>query len=175
MRGAPTLKSKHEAPEEHVRRAPGPPLDGSAGAKGDAMPEDVNLTEAEHDQVEADAKDAEMLTEAELETIATRLNNAIDLPIMNEKTEQIVFVKIVKLIDRFLYSVLPNEIYELIRVASDGISEQDAALIEENLAELVNRKIDLPFLSESMEETVFRVVIGTIVRAMIKGKSLESG
>jgi len=137
------------------------------------MPEDVKLTKAEHDRVEADAQEDEMLTEAELEAIATRLNNAIDLPIMNEKTEQIVFVKIVKLIDRFLYGVLPNEIYELIRVVSDGISEQDAVLIEENLAELVNRKIDLPFLSESMEETVFRVVIGTVVRAMIKGRSIK--
>jgi len=139
------------------------------------MPNEVTLTGDEHEKVVADAAPGEMLTESELEAIATRLNHAIDLPLLKEGTEQIVFVKIVKLIDRFLYGVLPNEIYQLIKVVSDGISEQDAVLIEENLTQLVNRKVDLPFLSERTEETVFRVVIGTIVRAMIKGRSIEDG
>ncbi|MFC2077888.1 hypothetical protein ACFLTM_03690 [Candidatus Bipolaricaulota bacterium] len=139
------------------------------------MPDEVKLSEEEHEKVSADAKKGEMLTEKELEAIATRLNSAIDLPLLKEGTEQIIFVKIVKLIDGFLYGVLPNEIYELAHAASDGISEQDAVLIEENLTKLVNRKLDLPFLNERTEETIFRVVIGTIVKAMLKGRSLKGG
>lgn len=137
------------------------------------MPDGVKLSTDEHKKVEADAKKTSMLTEKELEAIATKLNHVIDLPLIKEGTEQIIFVKIVKLIDQFLYGVLPNEIYELIRVASDGISEQDAVLIEENLTNLVNRKIDLPFLNERAEETAFRVVIGVIVKALLKGKSIK--
>lgn len=137
------------------------------------MPDAVKLTATAYKKVGADADRAEMLTQKEVEAIATKLNKVINLPILKEDREQIIFVKIVKQIDRFLYGVLPNELYELIRVVSDGISEKDALIIEENLAKLANDYINLPFLTEPMEETVFRVVIGLIVRAMLKGESIK--
>ena len=137
------------------------------------MPDAVKLTATEYKKVGADAGKMEMLTQAEVEAIATKLNKVINLPILKEDKEQIIFVKIVKQIDRFLYGVLPNEIYELIRVASDGISEKDALVMEENLTKLANGYIYLPFLTEPMEETVFRVVVGLIVRAMLKGKTIK--
>ena len=68
-----------------------------------------------------------MLSTKGLEAIATRPNRAVGLPILKEETEQAVLVKIVKLSDRRLYSVPSNEIYGLLKAASDGISEQDAA------------------------------------------------
>jgi hypothetical protein len=141
--------------------------------KGVIVPDAVRLTATAYKKVGADAGKAEMLTQKEVEAIATKLNKVINLPILKEDREQIIFVKIVKQIDRFLYGVLPNELYELIRVASDGISEKDALIIEENLAKLANDYINLPFLTEPMEETVFRVVIGLIVRAMLKGESIK--
>jgi len=141
--------------------------------KGVTVPDAIKLTAAAYKSALADADKTEMLTQKEVEAIATKLNHVINLPLLNEKREQIVFVKIVKQVDMFLYRVLPNEIYELIRVASDGISEQDVPLIEENLAALANGYINLPFLSESQEETVFRVVIGVIVRSMMKGRTIK--
>ena len=141
--------------------------------KGVIVPDAVRLTATAYKKVGTDADKAEMLTQKEVEAIATKLNKVINLPILKEEKEQIIFVKIVKQIDMFLYGVLPNEIYELIRVASDGITDKDALIIEENLTKLANDYINLPFLTEPMEETVFRVVIGIIVRAMLKGKSIK--
>ena len=137
------------------------------------MPETVKLTAAAAKKADADAGGSTMLTKAEIEAIATKLNHAINLPILDEKREQVIFYKIVKKVDEFLYSVLPNEVYELIRVVSDGISPNDAVIIENNLAELATQYIDIPIVPKAMEETIYRVVIGTIVRAMLKGKSLK--
>lgn len=150
-----------------------PAADGGATSKGVIVPDAVRLTATAYKKVGTDADKAEMLTQKEVEAIATKLNQVINLPILKENREQIIFVKIVKQIDRFLYGVLPNELYELIRVASDGITEKDALIIEENLTKLANDYINLPFLTEPMEETVFRVIIGIIVRAMLKGKSIK--
>jgi len=137
------------------------------------MAETVKLSTTAYKKVEEDADGMQMLTKAEAEAIASKLNKVINLPILKEEAEQIILVKIVKRIDRFLYDVLPNEIYEMIRVASDGISEKDALILEQNLPPLANKYIDLPFLTEEMEEAVYRIVIGLLVRAMQKGKSIK--
>lgn len=137
------------------------------------MVDTVKLSATAYKKVGTDADGMEMLTKAEVEAIATKLNKVINLPILKEDREQIIIVKIIRQIDMFLYRVLPNEIYELIRVASDGISEKDALIMEENLTRLANDHINLPFLTEPMEETIFRVVIGLIVRAMLKGNSIK--
>jgi len=46
--------------------------------------------------------------------------------------------------------------------------------IEDNLVSLDVQYLSFPFLSRSKEETVYRVVIGRIVRAMLKGKTLDT-
>lgn len=115
-----------------------------------------------------------MLTQAEAEAIATKLNHAINLPILGEEKEQIVFCKIVKKIDEFPYSVLPNEIYELIWILDGGIDPSEATIIENNLAEIATKYVDIPIVPKAMEETIFRIVIGTIVRALMKGKTIDT-
>jgi hypothetical protein len=138
------------------------------------MTDNVHLTPEAAERASADAGQKEMLTQAEAEAIATKLNHSINLPILGEEKEQIVFCKIVKKIDEFLYSVLPNEIYGLIRIAEGGIDPHEAVMIENNLASIATKYIDIPIVPKAMEETIFRVVIGTVVRAMLKNKTINN-
>ena len=138
------------------------------------MADTVSLSNEAFNQAGTDASGTQMLTKDEVELIASKLNHAVNLPILNEAREQLVFSKLVMLIDRFLYNVLPNEIYELIRDASDGIQAHDLPNIEDNLVSLATEYLNIPFLSRSQEETVYRVVIGLIVRSMLKGNTLDT-
>lgn len=121
--------------------------------------------------LDADRK-IEMLTENELESIATQLNGVINLPVIGEAKEQVILVKLVKSIDRFIYQRVPNEIYELVRNSSDGVSDEEARLIEERLASGLNNNINIPYLTERMEQRAFEFVIGVIVNALRKNRSL---
>jgi len=135
---------------------------------------DVVLTENVFSQINIDMKEKEeMLTDAEVNALAIKVNNAINLPLIGEKKELKVFVKIIKWVDKQLYKLLPNEYYELVKDATDGITKEEALVIEERLTPLINEKINIPVLSEKMEAKLIGLVLGLIMNAMVKGFKLE--
>ncbi len=70
---------------------------------------DVVLNKNVFSQINIDMKDREeMLTDAEVNALAIKVNKAINLPLIGEKKELKVFVKIIKWVDRQLYKLLPN-------------------------------------------------------------------
>ena len=93
-------------------------------------------------------KKVEMLTDAEINALAQKVNKVINLQFLAEEKEFIVFGKIIKLVDRKLYHLLPNEYYELVKDSSDGISKEEAAKIEERLTPLINSVVNLPVITE---------------------------
>ena len=125
----------------------------------------------ENMQADMNAKTS-MLTDEQLNALAQKINAAINIPILGEKAELVVFAKIIKLIDVKLYELLPNEYYELINSVNDGISEEEAAMMTQRLSKLLNEKINIPFISEQKEEKLISLVIGYIVGAMVKGVKL---
>jgi hypothetical protein len=125
----------------------------------------------ENMQADMNAKTS-MLTDEQLNALAQKINSAINIPILGEKAELVVFAKIIKLIDAKLYELLPNEYYELINSMNDGISEDDATMMTHRLTRLLNERINIPFISEQKEEKLISLVIGYIVGAMVKGTKL---
>jgi hypothetical protein len=69
--------------------------------------------------------------------------------------------------------LLPNEYYELVKDATQGISKEEAAKIEERITPLVNKAVNIPVLSEKQEEKLISLVLGLILNAMVKGFKLE--
>jgi ribosomal protein S13 len=133
----------------------------------------LTLDKQSLERMDADMnKKAEMLTDEQVNAIAQMVNNAVNLPLLGEKAEFVVFAKIVRMLDRKLYEVLPNEYYELINDASNGISEEEAAKMEERLTNLLNEKVNIPFISERKEAILIGIVIGQVVRAMVNGFKL---
>lgn len=118
-------------------------------------------------------KQAEMLTDAEINALAQKVNKKINLPFLSEEKELVVFAKLVKWIDRELYKILPNEYYGLINDASNGLTTEEANDLRIRLTPMINKAINIPILSEESEEKLINTVLGAIIGAMIKGSKLE--
>ncbi len=108
------------------------------------------------------------LTPSEIKTIAERLNDKIDVPIINETREGKIFYKIVLRVDTFLYDNLPNEFYDLVRSVQDGIDDEEARRLTRRLSKLANDKIDIPYIPEQFEYWAIRMVISIIINAARK-------
>lgn len=133
----------------------------------------ITLTEDQRRQVKEDMDEKiEMLSDEEVEALASKLNDAINIPILRTGTEQTVFVKIVKQVDRALYKNLPNEIYGLVQSTTDGISDEDADNLRLVLATRLNKKINIPYVPEYLEQKIFELLIGLIVAAMRNNVSI---
>ena len=134
----------------------------------------ITLTEDQRNQVKSDMDvQIEMLTDTEVETLASRLNEKVDIPFMNEGTENTVLVKLVRKVDRLLYSSLPNELYGLVKNTRDGISDEEAEELESVLGTRLNKKIDILYIPEWIEQKVFETLIGLIVTAMRRNFSIS--
>jgi hypothetical protein len=114
------------------------------------------------------------MTTAEIIELATRLNKKINVPIINETGEQKILVKIILKIDNFLYDNLPNEFYDLVRDANNGIDDREARRLIRRLTRLANKKINIPYIPEFMERIAFKFVIGMIVKAARKNMQLST-
>ena len=117
-----------------------------------------------------------MLSEAQINYIADKLNKKINIPIVGEKFEKKLIVKGLEKIDVELDEHLPPEWAELLDDISDGIepgSPADLASIKQNLVEFLNKKINLPIIGEKSEAKLFEATIDIIFDALQKGKTLQ--
>jgi len=129
----------------------------------------ITLTEEQRKQVlhEMDVQ-IEMLSEKEVEALAAKLNEKIDLPFIVEGTEQVIFVKTVRNFDRLLYQNIPNELYGLVKTTSDGISDKDAEELKLVLGSRLNKTLEIPYIPEWVEQQILEILIGLVVDAMRK-------
>lgn len=133
----------------------------------------ITLTEEQRKAVKEDMdQKIEMLSDQEVEALASKLNEEIKLPFIKEGKEQTVFVKTVKLIDRNLYQCLPNELYGLVKDTSDGISDEEVKELSSVLATRLNYVIDIPYIPDWIEQDIFVFFIELITKAMRKNCSI---
>jgi len=134
----------------------------------------ITLTTRQLKKIREDmGNQVEMLTDGEVNAIAQKVNNEINLPFLSEEKELIVFAKIIKWIDKQLYKLLPNEYYELVQDSSNGISKEEAEKLKERLAPLINEAVDIPVIPEKLEEKLIGLVLGVIIDAMVNGLKLK--
>lgn len=133
----------------------------------------ITLTQEQWEQLRNDMdSQIEMLNDEEILYFASKLNDKINIPFVREEKEEKTFVKIVKKIDRFLYQNLPNELYGLVKITSDGISEEEAEKLKLVLASRLNKKFDIPYIPEFIEQEIFELAVSIIVKAMKKNFNL---
>lgn len=114
------------------------------------------------------------MTEEEIIDLAQRLNERINVPIIDETKEEKIFIKVILKIDNFLYDNLPNEFYDLIRSSEKGIDEKEAKRLVRRLTRMANEKVDIPYLPEFAEKFAIKFVIGVVVRSARKNQNFES-
>ncbi len=113
-----------------------------------------------------------MLSESSVKAIATRLNEKVDFPFIGESREQTILEKLVKELDAKLGSILPSEFYELVNIVADGVSEKELEHLKERLPEMLNKEINIPFLSEETEGKLFSFFVEQVCEALKKGNAL---
>lgn len=133
----------------------------------------VSLTQEQWEKIQKDASGIHMLTQKEVEKLATLLNKKVNIPLMSETTEQTILVKIVRRVDSYLYNALPNELYEQIRDASDGISNEEADQMRAVLATRLNKEVNIKYLPEFVEQQIFELLFGVLISAMRKTFHLD--
>ena len=135
----------------------------------------TSLTMKEHQTIKDDMdKQVDMLSDAEIEHLAAKLNDKVDVPFLKEGTEHIILAKIVKKVDRYLYNALPNELYGLIKVATDGLSDDEVEQLTKILSTRANNEVNIKYLPEWVEQEIFEFLIGLIVGAMRRNATIMS-
>ncbi len=128
---------------------------------------DITLTDEQQQAVISDMdRKVDMLSKEEVEALATKLNDEVDIPFVGDDAEQVIFVKTVMLFDRLLYQNLPNELYGLVKNTTDGISADDAKQLKSVLGTRLNKKFDLPYIPEWVEQKIFETLLDLLVEAM---------
>lgn len=132
----------------------------------------ANMSETEFTQLLDDyfapPKERTKMTREETLKLASKLNQKVNIPLLNETGEEKILVKIVVKIDTFLYDSLPNEFYALIRDSEKGLNKEESEELIKRLSHLANKKINIPYLTETMEYFVIHFIIGIIVNAARK-------
>ena len=117
-----------------------------------------------------------MLSQAQINYIADKLNKKIDIPIVGERFEKKLIVKGLNKINEELEDHLPPDWADLLDDISDGIepgSPADLESIKKNLVEFLNKKINIPIIGEKAEAKLFAAAIEIIFEALQKGKKLR--
>ena len=114
-----------------------------------------------------------MLSEEQIQFIVDRVNEKVNLPILGEKAEGKLIRKAVDKVLKSLEENLPEEIFEFLDNASDGIEPgMDTEEMKKNTVNFLNKEINLPIVGEKFEEKLFTEVVDLIFNALKKGKKL---
>jgi len=102
--------------------------------------------------------------------IATRLNEQVDLPLLNEEQEQVLFEKFVDAVVQPLEKLIPEDMRSHLKAAS--AAELEA--LKQHLTETLLEKLPgLPFLDKEKERQMLRVVVDFIVETFIDHSGLD--
>ena len=89
-----------------------------------------------------------MLSEQQIATIATKLNERLDLPFIGEDKEQQLFEQVLNGVDGTLDQVvgqLPDPVRDIWDRLADGVTDEEAEELIDQLTELANERIDVAF------------------------------
>lgn len=117
----------------------------------------------------ADFKLKAALTEADIKSLAAQLNAHIDVPFIPEAAEQIY----IEFILGKAVGVIPAELVIFLIDASDGLTVDEVRHYEDLITTSVNMIIDIPIVSESMEESLIRPVVHQLVQYALAGVALQ--
>ena len=84
----------------------------------------------------------------------------IDVPLMNEKLEQEVFLKLARSISGAFEQLVPLEMRDLLTHSSP----EELQEARQNLIDRLNEKIDIPFKTEQKERKYFVVIVDFLLK-----------
>lgn len=117
-----------------------------------------------------------IITDAQIDGIAVKINGFIDIPGLSEETEQEIFrgaVNVITLaIETAVKVYLPNSLVNFLTDAAHGIDSDKSYVWIDRLTNYVNAVVNIPLLSEEQEAALIRAVVTIVVKGMTKGSTL---
>ena len=117
----------------------------------------------------ADYKLKAALAEADVKELATQLNAHIDVPFIPEVAEQVY----IEFVLGKAVGVIPAELVIFLIDATDGLTAEEVRHYEDLITTSVNTIIDIPLVSETMEESLIRPVVHQLVQFALSGVALQ--
>lgn len=113
------------------------------------------------------------LTPKQQEKLATLLDREIDIPLVSDKTEAQVFLKVVQSIDRNIYKVVPAEITDIVHRGGSIVSSEVYIGLRENLAGFLADLIPLPFIPSFVKREILDTALNVILRALSEFTTID--
>lgn len=117
---------------------------------------------------QADRSMKAALVAADVKSLATQLNAHIDVPFVPEVFEQ----QWIEWVLSKAVGVIPAEIVRFLIDATDGLTAEEITYYENLTVAAVNAIIDVPLLTEDMEEKLIRPVVRQLVQYALTGNAL---
>ncbi|MCP4380800.1 MAG: hypothetical protein GY798_05160 [Hyphomicrobiales bacterium] len=121
----------------------------------------------------ADREREFFLTPAQQVKFADALARKHNLPILGERGELRVYLKIVQAIDRTIYEKNPREILDVVNDPNTSVSDEVRDALSENIADLLAVTLRLPFLPRRLKRAVIETAVNAILRALGTGRRLD--
>eukprot|EP00747_Dinoflagellata_sp_TGD_P180153 gnl/TRDRNA2_/TRDRNA2_32138_c1_seq1.p1 gnl/TRDRNA2_/TRDRNA2_32138_c1~~gnl/TRDRNA2_/TRDRNA2_32138_c1_seq1.p1 ORF type:complete len:313 (-),score=66.02 gnl/TRDRNA2_/TRDRNA2_32138_c1_seq1:61-957(-) len=101
--------------------------------------------------------------------LATRINNAVDLPGLSEEQEQAIFLKAVDFVGGYLEALIPPTW----RKCLQGASPQEIDMFKQNIVTTLDGKFGLPFLSAEKRQGICRCVVDYMFDSFLDASGLD--
>ena len=118
-----------------------------------------------------------ILTQMQQDYLIDKVNEKINLPILGERGERMIFAKAIEKILEKLEKELPEEVLNYIHDVSVGFipgGDGDLQDAIEASVDFLNKEINLPLISERKEKKLFTAVIESLFEAMLRGNKLAA-
>lgn len=109
-----------------------------------------------------------MTREEKINAIVVAVNAATDVPLIGEVTEG----KAISWIAQYTLVHLPDRALDAILSVSDGLSDDEIAMLTDVLTSFINAEIDIPFVPETIEEIAIRQGVAFILSKAKVGLSV---
>lgn len=116
-----------------------------------------------------------MLSNVQVNFLAEKINEKVNLPILGEKAEFALIKKAIYKVLDALDDEIPEEFLDFLEDTAQGFDPENGTNIEQvknNVVTFINKKVDLPIIGEKTEKKIFETLVDVLLDAMTKGKKL---
>lgn len=109
-----------------------------------------------------------MTREEKIAAIVDAVNASTDFPLIGEITEG----KVIEYIASKTLVHLPERALDAILTVSDGLSDEEIAMLTDVLTSFINTAVDVPWVPEAVEDMAIRQAVAFILAKAKEGASI---
>jgi hypothetical protein len=113
-----------------------------------------------------------MLTPEQIDLVSKKINEFIDLPILGEKLEFVLFKFVIKQLDKVLDKIIPEEIQHFIQEFSSGIEATAAPELKGRIKDFMLSEINIPLIGKKTEAVIEGIFVDILVDALTKNNNI---